>query len=57
MGKECEYDTQIHFAFVVHLILKAHLTLQYMERISSFSLSIFLTCNLGIELSEFPVVF
>lgn len=58
MGKGCEYETQIHSVFVVHLlILKAHLTLQYMERISSFNLSIFLTCNLEIELSEFPVVF
>ena len=54
MGKGCEYETQIHSVFVVHLlILKAHLTLQYMEKISSFNLCTSLTCNL----SELPVVF
>ena len=58
MGKGCKYETQIHSVFVVHLqILKAHLTLQYMERIFSFNLCIFLTYNLGIELSGLPVVF
>ena len=49
MGKGCGYETQIHSVFVVHLlILKAHLTLQYMEKVSSFSLCTSLICNLHI---------
>ena len=57
MGKECEHDIQIHSVFMVHLlILKVHLTLQYMENISSFNLYTSLTCNLETELSELPVV-
>ena len=57
MGKGCEYETQIHSVFVAHLlILKAHLTLQYIEKTSPSNLCTSLTCNLETELSELPVV-